>query len=133
MAKPKTKTKTSPEANPLLKKVLTICKTITTITTTAQSIHWIYQHAWPVVEPFFHSGLFCPERFWWDSFVLPVKRGESPTQIKSHLEQALQELRADHQNIERRLSRYSDGDRQRISDAYDKILLALHTQYPHLA
>jgi hypothetical protein len=132
MAKTKSKKKTPPKAKPLLKKVLRACTTITTIANAAASIHWIYQPAWPVVEPLFQSGLFCPESFWWDSLAKPVQRGESPTQIKSHLEQALQTLRTD-QHIERRLAQYSDSDRQRISDAYDKILLAIHTQYPHLA
>jgi len=132
MGKAKAKRNKAPDARPLLSKALTVCTTITTIAKAAEGVHWIYQHAWPFIEPCFHKGHFCPERFWWDSLALPMRRGESPTQIKSHLDEALEALLADRERLEKWLTEHSESDRQRISDAYDKILSAVHKQYPNL-
>ncbi len=132
MAKTKSKKKQNTKANPLLSKILTACTTIATIAQAAEGVQWIYQHAWPLIEPLLHSGLFSPERFWWDSFAQPMSEGESPAKIKLRLEEVLGALWADREYIERRLAEYSESDRQRISDAYDKMLSAVHVQYPDL-
>lgn len=131
----KTKAKKIKALDPhaLLSKALGVCNTIATIAGAADGVSWVYQHAWPLVEPIFHAGLFCPERFWWDGLALPMQRGESPATIQSHLEEALATLRADRERIEGWLTQYSEIDRQRISDAYDKVLAAVHTKYPHLS
>src|SRR4051794_39423232 len=108
-------------ARALVSKALAVCETIATIGGAAEGVSWIYQHAWPFVEPIWHAGLFCPERFWWDSLALPVQRGESPAQIQLHLKEALASLGADRVRVEEWLSQYSEDDRQRISDAYDNV------------
>lgn len=120
----------APGASQLVSKVLKVCGTIADIAGAAQGVSWVYQHAWPLVESIWQEGLFCPESFWWDSLALPMRRGESPAQIQSHLAEALARLRADRERIEERLTHYSESDRQRISDAYDKVSATVHTQYP---
>jgi hypothetical protein len=121
------------DARALLNKALAVCETIATIAGAADGVSWVYQHAWPLVEPIWQAGLFCPERFWWDSLASPMQRGESPAKVQSHLEEALATVRADRERIEGWLTQYSATDRQRISEAYDKILAAVHTEYPHLS
>lgn len=138
MKKTKTKKKTTPRkkapgARQLLSKALKVCGTIANIAGAAEGVGWVYQHTWPLVESIWQAGLFCPESFWWDSLALPMQRGESPAQIQSHLEEALARLRADRERIEELLTHYSESDRQRISDAYDKVLATVHIQYPHLS
>jgi hypothetical protein len=53
-------------------------------------------------------------------------------EIQSHLKEALAILGADRLRIEDWLTQHSEDERQRISDAYDSILAALRSQYPHL-
>ena len=132
MAKTKSKKKQDTKADSLFRKALTVCTTITTIAQAAEGVQWIYQHAWPLIEPILQSGLFSPERFWGDSFAQPMSVGESPAKIRLRLEKALGSIRADQEHIERLLAGYSESDRQRISDTYDKILSAIHIQYPDL-
>jgi hypothetical protein len=117
----------------LLTKALALCNTIAAIAGAADGVSWAYQHAWPLVEPIWRDGLFCPESFWWDSLASPMQRGESPAEVQSHLREALATLRADRERIEGWLAQYSETDRQRISDAYDKVLTAVHAEYPHLS
>jgi len=131
--KTKAKKKKALDARHLMGKALAVCETIATIAGAAGGVSWIYQHAWPFVEPIWHAGRFCPERFWWDSLALPMQRGESPVQIHAHLDEALATLRADQDHIEEWLTQHSESDRQRISDAYDRVLASVHAQYPHLS
>jgi hypothetical protein len=132
MAKTKSKKKQDTKADTLLNKVLAVCGAITAIAKATEGVQWIYDNAWPLIEPLLPAGLFSPEYFWWDSFVQPVRAGKSPAKIVLHLEKTLGELRADREHIERRLAGYSESDRQRISDTYDKILSEIHIKYPNL-
>jgi hypothetical protein len=93
----------------------------------------VYQSAWPVIEPLWQSGVFCPERFWWDNLAYPVQKGDSTANIQSNLEAVLTQLRKDQQRSEGLLARHSEGDRQRIVDAYDKVLAKIRRKYPDLA
>jgi hypothetical protein len=117
----------------MLSRILGVCETVATITGTAQGVDWVYQTAWPYVEPLFQSGLFCPERFWWDSLASPVQRGESLNDIQSNLRAVLAQLRTDDKHIEDLLTRHSERDRERIVDAYDKVVAEIRTKYPDLA
>ncbi len=114
-------------------KIFGVCSTIATIARTAEGVVWIYQHAWPYIEPVWQSGLYCPERFWWDSLALPFQRGESPAEIQSNLKAVLAQMRTDEKSIEDRLARHSEHDRERIADAYAKVLSEIRTHYSDLA
>lgn len=113
--------------------ILKVCGAVSTIAETAGGVHWIYQHAWPYIEPVWQSGLYCPERFWWDSLALPVQKGESPAEIQSNLKVVLAQMRRDEKSIEDKLARHSEHDRERIADAYAKVLSEIRTHYSDLA
>ncbi len=125
--------RTEPRA--ILSRILTVCEAITKIAGTAEGIHWAFQHAWPHIEPIWHSGLFCPESFWWDSLALPItiQTLESPAEIHSKLEVVLKQMRGDEKRIEERLGGYSDADRERVAGAYDKVYSEIRKHYPSLA
>jgi hypothetical protein len=124
-------TRTTPRA--MLSKILGVCGAIETIAKTAEGVVWIYQHAWPYIEPVWQSGWYCPERFWWDSLALPVQRGESAAEIHSNLKAVLAQMRTDNKGIEDRLARHSERERERIADAYSKVLSEIRTHYSDLA
>lgn len=124
-------TRTTPRA--MLSEIVRVCGTIADIAGTAGGVAWIYQHAWPYIEPIWHSGWYCPERFWWDSLALPVRGGESSAKIHEHLEAVLAQMRTDTKHIEDRLARHSERERERIADAYSKVLSEIRGSYPDLA
>ena len=115
------------------RKILGVLATVTTITDTAQGLAWVYQNAWPYIEPLVQSGVFSPERFWWDNLAHPVQRGDAPADIQSNLKTVLAQLRKDQQHIEQILANHSERDRQRILDAYAQVLAEIRKQYPDLA
>ena len=123
--------KTTPRA--ILNKVYGVCGVIATITGAAQGVAWVHQTAWPYIDPLWQSGLFCPERFWWDNLAYPVQRGDSTADIPSNLKAVLAQLRKDEERSKELLARHSERDRQRIVDAYDKVLAEIRRSYPTLA
>ena len=122
----------APKAGPLLNKVLTVCGAITTIANTAEGVHWVYEHAWPLIQPIYQSGLFCPEQFWWHGLAQPVEAGELPIRIKARLGKTLDSLRANQERIQKQLAHDSGSNRERISEAYGQVLSALREKYPHV-
>ena len=122
--------RTAPRA--MWTNIRAVCKTVVTITETAGGVVWVYQNAWPYIEPLWSSGFFCPERFWWDSLAGPVQRGESPADIPSNLKAVLAEMSRDEKRIEENLAHHSDKDRERIVTAYSNVLAQIRLHYPDL-
>lgn len=121
------------QARALWRRAFTVCETIATISGTAEGLHWVFQHSWPHIEPIWQSGLFCPENFWWDSLALPIRQRESHAEIHSKLEVALERMRKDRARIEKTLNGYSDANRKRVAEAYDKVVSELPARYRNLA
>ncbi len=120
--------RTKPQA--LFSRVLKVCGHVATITGTVEGVHWVFQHLWPHMEPIWQSGSFCPESFWWDNLALPIRRRESTAEIHSKLEVVLEQMRGDKRRIEELLGGYSDADRERLANAYDKVLSEIRAHYP---
>lgn len=121
------------DAGPLLKKIISVCQTVTTIAGTAEAVHWVYQHAWPHIQPIFDANLFCPEHFWWDGVAAPAQGDRPIKNAPDDLKKALKEMQDRRTTIEREvLSNYSPEQRERIADAYERVLSEIREHYPNL-
>jgi hypothetical protein len=98
---------------------------------TGEKVQWIYQHAWPHIQPLFQQGYFCPETFWWDNLALPYQRGEPPADIHSKLEAELERLCTEGEPG--RLVGSSESERKQIASAYAKVLFEIRRDYPNQA
>ena len=116
----------------VLSKIYKVCTVIADIGGKAQGIQWIYETAWPIVQPLFDNGLFCPESFWWDSLARPVQQGETAAKIQSKLRRELAKLRTDEKRIEERLAHHRPRDLERIAGAYSRLWTTIHADYPQL-
>ncbi|HJR58436.1 MAG TPA: hypothetical protein VJ813_03520 [Vicinamibacterales bacterium] len=99
---------------------------------TAEGLQWVYRHAWPYIEPLWLSGLYCPERFWWDSLAYPIQSKKAPAEIHSMLKVVLAQMRRD-ESVEVKLASHSEHDRERIAEAYAKVVSEIRMHYPDLA
>ena len=116
----------------VISKIYKVCTVIADIGGKAQGIQWIYETAWPFVQPLFDQGLFCPESFWWDSLAHPVQKGESAAEIRSKLRRELAKLRTDEERIEERLAHHRPRELDLIANAYSNVWTAIRAEYPHL-
>lgn len=107
-------------------KIKVTCEAITLITGTAQGVVWLYQVAAPHMLPLWLA--VSPERFWQNG--VATFQGSPPNVVRRELERALHDVIEHHERLEQKLASLPDSEREKVSSAYDDLIVKIEQDYP---